>query len=123
MNTIITGTLIYKNSDEEFKNLINEIVTNDFIECVKESIKYYENDLINPEKSLELACTDEIDNILFDSPILIKFFDKIKSQLNKLNLEFSKDDPDFNIDYEITKDEFNYIKKVIKNKINGSSSN
>lgn len=117
MNLIITGTLINKTSNDYFKELINKIIDDSFINEVKEELKYWEKvEYLDFDTSLEYACLERLDDILIYSHNLESKFLELNNNLSKLDSTIDVDS-NFDLDYEFTPEDINYVKNIIKQKL------
>lgn len=117
MNLIVTGTIVHETSDNYFKELINKIVDDSFINSVKEELKYWEKvNHLDFDTSLEYACLEKLDDVLVYSHNLEDKFLELNNDLSKLNSKIDVDS-DFDLDYEFTFEEMKYIKNLIKQKL------
>lgn len=117
MNLIITGTLINKTSDDYFKKLMDKIINDSFINEVKEELKYWEKvEHLDFDTSLEYACLERLDDILIYSHNLESKFLELNNNLSKLDSTIDVDS-NFDLDYEFTPEDINYVKNIIKQKL------
>lgn len=117
MNLIVTGTIIHETSNDYFKKLMDKIITDSFINEVKEELKYWEKvDHLDFDTSLEYACIEKLDDVLVYSHDLEAKFLELNNDLSKLNSKIDVDS-NFDLDYEFTFEEMKYIKNLIKQKL------
>lgn len=117
MNLIITGTVIHETSNDYFKELINKIIDDSFINEVKEDLKYWEKvEHLDFDTSLEYACLERLDDILIYSHNLENKFLELNNNLSKLDSTIDVDS-NFDLDYEFTPEDINYVKNIIKQKL------
>ena len=117
MNLIVTGTIVHETSDNYFKELINKIVDDSFINSVKEELKYWKKiEHLDFDTRLECACLERLDDVLVYSHNLEGKFLELNNDLAKLNSKIDVDS-NFDLDYEFTPEDMRYVKNLIRQKL------